>query len=101
MKQVQEVRAVNGDLETRVSQLTTSNEKLMDSEGRWYSLARELENQMDVIKKVKMQRGRVVFVCFRDNVLLVNSSSSATMSRTCIRLVSSRRLTPVAVMAHL
>eukprot|EP00903_Cladosiphon_okamuranus_P011049 g10434.t1 len=50
-KQVQEVRAVNSDLEARLSQLTTSNEKLLDSEGRWYSLARELENQMDVIKK--------------------------------------------------
>eukprot|EP00752_Nemacystus_decipiens_P009407 g8410.t1 len=50
-KQVQEVREANSDLETRLSHLTTSNEKLLDSEGRWYSLARELENQMDVIKK--------------------------------------------------
>lgn len=56
VKQVQEVKAVNSDLETRVSQLTTSNDKLLDSEGRWYSLARELENQMDVIKKVKTRR---------------------------------------------
>lgn len=64
VKQVQEVREVNSDLETRVSQLTSSNEKLLDSEGQWYSLARELENQMDVIKKVTSRRCDVV--CFRD-----------------------------------
>lgn len=39
-------------LEAEVARLTTSNEKLADDEGRWYSLARELENQMEVIKKV-------------------------------------------------
>lgn len=73
MFQVQEARAVNGDLETRVSQLTTSYEKLLDSEGRWYSLARELENQMDVIKKVNVRRMRVV----SEENMLVGSSSSA------------------------
>lgn len=65
LKQVQEVREVNIDLETRVSQLTTSNEKLLDSEGRWYSLARELENQMDVIKKVNTRRCCDALVCIR------------------------------------
>ena len=51
--QVVELKASNGDLEERVAKLVTSNEKLADDEGRWYSLARELENQMDVIKKVR------------------------------------------------
>lgn len=64
-QQVQEARAVNSDLETRVTQLATSNEKLLDSEGRWYSLARELENQMDVIKKVSTRRRPSVLVLFR------------------------------------
>lgn len=45
-------KAISSDLQTRVEHLTTANEKLSDDEGRWYSLARELENQMDVIKKV-------------------------------------------------
>lgn len=46
------VKADNKQLEAEVARLTTSNEKLADDEGRWYSLARELENQMEVIKKV-------------------------------------------------
>ncbi|CAM9141858.1 unnamed protein product [Ectocarpus sp. 6 AP-2014] len=50
-KQVKAVRADNKELEAEVARLTTSNEKLADDEGRWYSLARELENQMEVIKK--------------------------------------------------
>lgn len=47
---------VNSDLETRATQLDKSNEKLADDEGRWYSLARELETQMDVIKKVSLKQ---------------------------------------------
>lgn len=54
--QVEAFKAAKIDLETRVRQLTVSNEKLADDEGRWYSLARELENQMDVIKKVRRLR---------------------------------------------
>ncbi|CAM9609020.1 unnamed protein product [Ectocarpus sp. 4 AP-2014] len=50
-KQVKAVKADNKELEAEVARLTTSNEKLADDEGRWYSLARELENQMEVIKK--------------------------------------------------
>lgn len=50
--QVVELKANNSGLEERVAKLTQSNEKLADDEGRWYSLARELENQMDVIKEV-------------------------------------------------
>ncbi|CAM9563646.1 unnamed protein product [Ectocarpus fasciculatus] len=50
-KQVKAVKADNKQLEAEVARLTTSNEKLADDEGRWYSLARELENQMEVIKK--------------------------------------------------
>lgn len=53
--QVVEFKASNGDLEERVAKLVSSNEKLADDEGRWYSLARELENQMDVIKKVRTE----------------------------------------------
>lgn len=52
-----EFKASNGDLEERVAKLVASNEKLADDEGRWYSLARELENQMDVIKKVNATVG--------------------------------------------
>ncbi|CAM9986890.1 unnamed protein product [Scytosiphon promiscuus] len=50
-KEMEMAKAANSDLQTRLSHLTTANEKLADDEGRWYSLARELENQMDVIKK--------------------------------------------------
>ncbi|CAM9145585.1 unnamed protein product [Hapterophycus canaliculatus] len=50
-KEVEAAKEANSDLETRVAHLTTANEKLADDEGRWYSLARELESQMDVIKK--------------------------------------------------
>ena len=52
MMQVDELRAQNSELESRTAQLAEANEKLADSEGRLYSLARELENQMEVIKKV-------------------------------------------------
>ncbi|CAM9731264.1 unnamed protein product, partial [Ectocarpus sp. 12 AP-2014] len=50
-KQVKAVKADNKELEAEVARLKTSNEKLADDEGRWYSLARELENQIEVIKK--------------------------------------------------
>ena len=56
-----------------MSQLATSNEKLLDSEGRWYSLARELENQMDVIKKVgfsvrKNDEAAIIFDVLRTHI---------------------------------
>lgn len=53
--QVKELKAVNRELEDRSAQLSKSNEKLADDEGRWYSLARELESQLDVIKKASFR----------------------------------------------
>lgn len=50
---MEELKSSNSDLETRAEHLQKTNEKLADDEGRWYSLARELENQMDVIKEVR------------------------------------------------
>lgn len=49
--QVEQLKALNSDLESQTAQLGKSNEQLADDEGRWYSLARELENQMEIIKK--------------------------------------------------
>lgn len=51
-------KADNKKLETEVARLTTSNDKLANDEGLWYSMAKELENKLEVIKKV-----RVMFVC--------------------------------------
>lgn len=52
--QVDILKAANRGLEDQRDQLTKSNDKLADDEGRWYSLARELESQLEVIKKASL-----------------------------------------------
>lgn len=49
---MRELTELNSELESETGELRKANEKLADDEGRWYSLARELESQMAVIKKV-------------------------------------------------
>ncbi|CBJ32574.1 conserved unknown protein [Ectocarpus siliculosus] len=51
-KQVKAAKATNQQLETEVARLTTSNEKLADDEGRWHSIARELQSRMEAFRKV-------------------------------------------------
>ncbi|CAM9835096.1 unnamed protein product [Ectocarpus sp. 12 AP-2014] len=50
-KQVKAAKATNQQLETEVARLTTSNEKLADDEGRWHSIARELQSRMEAFRK--------------------------------------------------
>lgn len=108
LRQVEELKAANSDLESHAVQLRKSNEKLADDEGRWYSLARELESQMDVIREVN---AHVLTVVLRDcggvlDVYSVNSvnvkywsftgdASRLTDHEICIRrLICFFRLVP-------
>lgn len=52
--QLDELKNRNRELEDDASRLAKSNEKLADDEGRWYALAKELEGQMDMMKKVSL-----------------------------------------------
>lgn len=49
--QVEELKACNREMEEKAAEVSKSNEKLADDKGRLYALARELENQLDIMKK--------------------------------------------------
>lgn len=51
-EKVKAAKATSQQLETEVARLTTSNEKLADDEGRWHSIARELQSRMEAFRKV-------------------------------------------------